>query len=85
MCKVDFSKLKQHLSLLNAGEKEAFSKSCGTTLGYIRKRISLGLPFGYEISLLIASHGVMKPEELMPLDHHKYVWDMGHHATPTRK
>lgn len=71
---VNFSKLKKHLVSLDKEGKLRFAANCGTSLGYLRKRMCLGKPFGYDISRRIADLGVMTPEELMPDDHFKYVW-----------
>lgn len=74
MEKINYQPLAEHLKTLNKNEREIFAKKCKTTIGYMKKRMYLGMPFGYEISKEIAQLGVMPPEQLRPCDYQNYVW-----------
>lgn len=62
------SSLRAFLSSLKPAEQLSFAARCGTTLGYIRKKLSTGGRFGE--SLVIAfereSGGAVRCEELRP-------------------
>ena len=75
MPEIDFSPLRMFLKTLPREEKEAFASECGTSLGYLYKRMSQKMPFGYQISRNIARKGVMTPQQLRPADHGNYTWN----------
>lgn len=71
---IDFTNLVAYLNALSRDEQIDFAKKCHTTIGYMRKRISLKRPFGFEIANEISAHGIMQPQELRPADYENYVW-----------
>lgn len=75
MKEIDFSPLRLYLKGLSKEEREKFAFDCGTSLGYMRKRMSLKRQFGFLISKKVAQKGVMTPQELRPNDFANYVWD----------
>ena len=75
MCKIDFSPLRLHLKGLSNEEKNKFASDCGTSLGYMRKRMSLNRPFGFFVARKIAEKGVMTPQQLRPNDYENYIWN----------
>ena len=46
-------KLKAHINSMTTLEQFFFAHRCGTTIGYIRKRISIGGRFGPKIAAAI--------------------------------
>jgi hypothetical protein len=46
-------KLKAHINSMTTLEQFFFAHRCGTTIGYIRKRISIGGRFGQKIAAAI--------------------------------
>lgn len=75
MREIDFSPLRLFLKGLSEEEKVKFASECGTSLGYMRKRMSLKKPFGFLIAKEIAARGVMTPKQLRPADYGNYIWD----------
>lgn len=71
---IDFSPLSTYLNSLTYAEQVLFAQKCHTTIGYMRKRISLKRQFGFKIANEIAAHGIMKPADLRPNDYFNYVW-----------
>ena len=71
---IDFSPLLNYLNSLSRTEHILFAQKCHTTIGYMRKRISLKRPFGFEIANEIAYYGIMQPQDLRPTDYCNYVW-----------
>jgi hypothetical protein len=71
---IDFSPLSTYLNSLSYAEQMAFAQECNTTVGYMRKRISLKRPFGFKIANEIAARGIMTPQDLRPNDYLDYVW-----------
>ncbi|WP_114968530.1 transcriptional regulator [Rhodoferax ferrireducens] len=61
-------KLLIYLNSLNHKDREAFAKRCGTTVGYLRKAISVNQRIGEVLCLRIGleSNGVIKPEDIRP-------------------
>lgn len=75
MDKINYSPLTAHLNSMREPDRVEFAKRCNTTIGYIRKRISLGKPFGFAIAKGIFAEGVMMPNQLRPHDWQDYVWN----------
>ncbi|HEZ5040148.1 Cro/Cl family transcriptional regulator [Kingella negevensis] len=75
---IDFSPLSNYLNSLSHDEQILFAHQCNTTIGYMRKRISLKRPFGFKIANEIAYRGIMKPQDLRPNDYFNYVWKQNH-------
>lgn len=71
---IDFSPLLNYLNSLPHNEQVLFAQKCHTTIGYMRKRISLKRPFGFKIANEIAYNGIMRPQDLRPTDYFNYVW-----------
>ena len=61
-------KLRSYLKSLSTPEKEEFAKRCGTSLGYLRKAISLNNRFDAKlcIALEIQSNGAVRCEDVRP-------------------
>lgn len=72
---VDFSPLLSYLNRMPRSEQIVFAKDCNTTIAYMRKRISLKRPFGFEISREIAARGIMTPQQLRPNDYENFAWE----------
>lgn len=65
---VTMEKLRNYLKSLSTPEKEAFAKRCGTTLGYLRKAISLNNRFDVNLCIAVEreSSGVVRCEDVRP-------------------
>jgi DNA-binding transcriptional regulator YdaS (Cro superfamily) len=61
-------KLRAYLNSLTTREQFFFAERCGTTVGYLRKRLSLGGNFGPEIVMAIEreSKGAVLCDDLRP-------------------
>lgn len=61
-------KLIAYLNSLNKAQQEDFANRCKTTVGYLRKAVSIGQKLGDGICLRISaeSGGVVAPEDLRP-------------------
>ena len=59
-------KLLAYLNSLQAAEREAFAARCGTTLGYLRKAISVKQPLSEGLCMRVAieSDGRVRPEDM---------------------
>ncbi|WP_080405934.1 YdaS family helix-turn-helix protein [Burkholderia ubonensis] len=68
-------KLKAFLNQLCTAQQELFCAECGTTLGYLRKSISVGQCLGAALCVAIerASQGVVNRRDLRPKDWH-LIW-----------
>lgn len=75
MREIDFSPLRLYLKNLTDEDRNKFASECGTSVGYIRKRMSLKKPFGFLIARKIAEKGIMTPEQLRPDDYQNYIWN----------
>lgn len=66
----------KYFNSMTADERESFARKCGTSVGYIRKIISLRGKsfFGPKMCLKFkrASGGLIDPRELRPHDYHEY-------------
>jgi DNA-binding transcriptional regulator YdaS (Cro superfamily) len=60
--------LLEYLNALGKAEREAFAARCGTTVGYLRKAISVGQRLKADVCILIEreSAGVVTCEALRP-------------------
>ena len=61
-------KLLNHINGMSPAEQEEFAKSCGTSIGYIRKAISTGQKFGESLCMSFEEEtdGAITCEELRP-------------------
>lgn len=61
-------KLLAHLNALDPTDQQAFAKRCGTSVGYIRKAVSIGQKFGESLAIAIEREtaGAVTCEELRP-------------------
>lgn len=66
MCGMD--KLLTHLNSMDPVDQQAFAKRCGTSVGYIRKAVSIGQKLGESLVISIEreSAGAVTCEELRP-------------------
>ena len=58
--------LREYLNALSLDDQEAFASRCGTSIGYLRKAISLGQRLGPDIVVSIEreSGGLVRCEDL---------------------
>lgn len=63
-------KLLAYLNNLSIEQRLAFEKACGTTIGYLRKAVSVNQKLGAEICVAIeqASSGAVTRKDLHPDD-----------------
>lgn len=61
-------KLHEYLKTMLPSEQRKFAYRCGTSLGYLRKAISVGQKIGVELAVAIQreSCGVVRVEDLRP-------------------
>lgn len=61
-------KLRDFLNAMPVHDQHSFADRCGTTLGYMRKAISVGARFDASICIAIESesHGSVRCEDLRP-------------------
>lgn len=61
-------KLRLLLNSLSTDEQYQFARRCGTTIGYLRKRLSIGGQFGLALAVRIEreSLGQVRIEDLRP-------------------
>ena len=61
-------KLRVYLNSLAVPDQAAFAVRCGTTIGYLRKAISMGTHMGAALLLAIEreSAGVVRCEDMLP-------------------
>jgi len=61
-------KLRLYINSLSQEDREAFERACGTSIGYLRKAISLGQKFDGALCRLLDenSYGEVRKEELRP-------------------
>ena len=61
-------KLRAYLKSLPSAEQEAFAARCGTTLGYLRKALSVGqrISEGLAMRIEIESARTVRAEEICP-------------------
>ena len=61
-------KLIAYLNALDKAQQEAFAARCETTVGYLRKAVSIKQKLSDGLCLRIAaeSHGAVPPEDLRP-------------------
>lgn len=64
----NYSSLKRYLSTLSASEQASFAQSCGTSIGYLRKAISVGNRFdgGLVRRLWVQSKRAVERSDLRP-------------------
>lgn len=62
------NKLRTYLNSLPSDEKVAFATACGTTVGYLRKAISVGQQIGESLCINMEreSRGFIRCEEIRP-------------------
>lgn len=62
------NKLRMYLSGLSPEERDAFATRCGTTMGYLRKAISVGQRLGETLCMHVEreTHGEITCEALRP-------------------
>jgi len=51
-----YQRLRALLNALSESERESFATRCGTTVGYLRKAISINQDLGPELSLMLETH-----------------------------
>ncbi|RQZ18119.1 Cro/Cl family transcriptional regulator [Burkholderia sp. Bp9031] len=66
--------LREFLKGMSRAEQVAFAEACGTTIGYIRKMLSLGRPLGADTCVAIEreSRRIVTRKHLRPGDWHRY-------------
>ena len=61
-------KLRVCLNSMTPAKQEEFARRCGTSIGYLRKAISVGAQFDVQlcINIEVESGGVVRCEDLRP-------------------
>jgi hypothetical protein len=74
-------KLRIYLNSLPADRREAYAKACGTSVGYLRKAISLQQRFDGALCRLLDknSGGVIRKQDLRPDIWPELLEDFDHH------
>ena len=67
--------LRAYLNSLPMAERAEFAHRCGTTIGYLKKQLTIGGNFGAEIAIAIEreSGGVVRVESLTPKPDWAYI------------
>ncbi len=65
---LDMDKLRTCLNSMTPDKQEEFARRCGTTVGYLRKAISVGAQFDVQlcINIDVESAGAVRCEDLRP-------------------
>lgn len=64
----DMEKLREYLNSLSRDQQASFAEACGTSVGYLRKAISVGQQLGSDLCIQIDKHssGRVSCETLRP-------------------
>lgn len=68
------NKLRAYLNAMSTPDQEAFAERCGTTIGYLRKALSIGQALGEGLCMRIesASERAITCEDLRPDIAHQF-------------
>lgn len=72
--RINYQPLKDVLRGKSIDERHQFAEQCGTTFNYLKKRMYLGQPLGFQIAVKIVELNIMSPQQLRPSDWQNYNW-----------
>ena len=72
--RINYQPLKDELRSKSPEERQHFASQCGTTFNYLKKRMYLGQPLGFQIAIKLVELNIMTPQQLRPTDWQNYNW-----------